>query len=497
MIASLTRAAAAEIASRELPIPNDNVGTLHALCWRALGRPKLAETQAKAWNEAHPEYALSGEGRDVDDLGERPDRGTAGDALLEQANLLRQRCTPEELWPTNVRAFTSAWRAWMDEGGFVDFTGLLERALVETAWAPGCPEVLIGDETQDWSRLEYRLFAEHWGRHAETTILAADPDQAIYEWRGADARVFLDHPVPADQRRYLRQSYRVSRAVHALAQRIIREIGDRDDVEYLPRDEEGAVEKSLATWRSPERLLPLLEEAAAGGPSVMVLATCSYQLAPLLAVLRKHALPFANPYRRKRGDWNPLAHGAKKRRTAVDRLLAFLAPERGLREWTADDVRAWCEPLKSEGMLSRGAKKLLGGEGDFDVARCFEDLFLGGFGSDAAQAAMRGDLAWYLGALLPTKAKAFQFPAAIVEKRGADALEAPPQITVGTIHSVKGGEADVVVLFPDLSVEAARGSFGGAGRDAIRRVFYVGATRARSRIVVASPASPAHYRIPA
>jgi hypothetical protein len=37
-------------------IPDENVGTLHAHCYRALDRPKLAETPEgiRAWNEAHP-----------------------------------------------------------------------------------------------------------------------------------------------------------------------------------------------------------------------------------------------------------------------------------------------------------------------------------------------------------------------------------------------------------------------------------------------------------
>ena len=44
-----------------------------------------------------------------------------------------------------------------------------------------------------------------------------------------------------------------------------------------------------------------------------------------------------------------------------------------------------------------------------------------------------------------------QFPADIADVRGPQALMESPQVIVGTIHSVKGGEADAVVLFPDLS----------------------------------------------
>jgi superfamily I DNA/RNA helicase len=59
---------------------------------------------------------------------------------------------------------------------------------------------------------------------------------------------------------------------------------------------------------------------------------------------------------------------------------------------------------------------------------------------------------------------------------------------VGTIHSVKGGEADVVYLFPDLSqAGAAQYASMGTARDAVIRQFYVGATRAREKLYVCGP----------
>jgi superfamily I DNA/RNA helicase len=56
---------------------------------------------------------------------------------------------------------------------------------------------------------------------------------------------------------------------------------------------------------------------------------------------------------------------------------------------------------------------------------------------------------------------------------------------VGTVHSVKGGEADVVYLFPDLSAAGdAQYSLPGRPRDSVIRVFYVGATRARETLYI-------------
>ena len=43
LISSLTKAAAAEIGGRGLPIHWDSLGTLHSHCYHALGEPQIAE----------------------------------------------------------------------------------------------------------------------------------------------------------------------------------------------------------------------------------------------------------------------------------------------------------------------------------------------------------------------------------------------------------------------------------------------------------------------
>ena len=59
-----------------------------------------------------------------------------------------------------------------------------------------------------------------------------------------------------------------------------------------------------------------------------------------------------------------------------------------------------------------------------------------------------------------------RFPADIAAMRGPRAAGQAPQVVVGTIHSVKGGEADVVYLFPDLSRSGDAGLYrGGADHD--------------------------------
>jgi len=61
------------------------------------------------------------------------------------------------------------------------------------------------------------------------------------------------------------------------------------------------------------------------------------------------------------------------------------------------------------------------------------------------------------------------------------------------VHSVKGGEADIVYLFPDLSQEAYRTAIvDREQRDSIRRQMYVGMTRAKEGLYICEPSDMCH-----
>jgi superfamily I DNA/RNA helicase len=59
------------------------------------------------------------------------------------------------------------------------------------------------------------------------------------------------------------------------------------------------------------------------------------------------------------------------------------------------------------------------------------------------------------------------------------------------LHSVKGAQADVVYLFPDLSQAAdAQYQQHGSPRDSVIRVFYVAATRTYERLYICRQETP-------
>lgn len=67
----------------------------------------------------------------------------------------------------------------------------------------------------------------------------------------------------------------------------------------------------------------------------------------------------------------------------------------------------------------------------------------------------------------------------------------PPKINISTIHQVKGGEADNVVILSDMS-KKCKVQFD-IMPDAEHRVFYVGATRARKTLTLVKPMSRTSY----
>jgi len=490
IVSSFTVAAAKEIAGRGLPLDRGQVGTLHALAYRAIGRPGVADEHLPEWNQMHPAMALSGGYRDINAPPDQWKQSTEGDRVMMAMESLRARRVPKELWPPTVAVFTQRWEVWKQNLGVVDFSDMIEVALETTETAPGNPVVGFFDEVQDFTPLELSL-VRHWGRSMERLVLAGDDDQCLYRFKGATPDSFLDPPVPDDQKRVLDQSYRVPIAVHAAAQAWVELLTRREPKVYRPRDAPGAVGVEPHNYGAPEVLIRSILEKIDGGQSVMVLATCGYMLDPLKHALRAAGVPFGNPYR-PRGDWNPLK--ASRGTSAAEKVLAYMILDERIfgersRLWTGKDVRAWASLVKKQGVFRRGAGGLIAGLPDREltyeeIAALFED-------QEQLDKAVSPDLEWFASNLLGSSVKSVEYPIRIARKFGPAALAEEPRVCLGTIHSVKGGQADVVYLFPDLSMAGMREwSERGEPRDSVIRLFYVGMTRAREELIVCQPSGP-------
>ena len=70
-------------------------------------------------------------------------------------------------------------------------------------------------------------------------------------------------------------------------------------------------------------------------------------------------------------------------------------------------------------------------------------------------------------------------------RENGEELNKSPRITLSTIHGVKGGEQDNVVLLTDLSNNTQRNYE--KNPDDENRLFYVGATRAKDHLHIIRP----------
>ena len=213
----------------------------------------------------------------------------------------------------------------------------------------------------------------------------------------------------------------------------------------------------------------------------------------MIDALREMGIPFSNPYRRRRKDWNPL-HRDETCTTAAARVEAFLGNWRisfdGL-TWTGTDLCHWLPMTRGvfrPRLKTKGLATLRDHPGE--VPRELLEQFLPG---ETIDAALSGGLEWLRTVLAPEWSKGGTYACQVAETMGSDALsglkENEPKVMVGTIHSLKGGESDVVILCPDLSYQGYTQYLGSAaGRYDATRLFYVGMTRARETLILANPA---------
>ncbi len=195
------------------------IGTFHAIAWKLLKEngstaSLAAETQTRDLAEQIiKDFSLKmTASRFLTEISEYKTRpyhsGFCGES---------ERFTPEL-----TQAF-EAYQKCLKEGNLLDFDDLLTEALhIAEDRSFDCFTYLMVDEFQDISPLEYQLL-KAWNHGGKELFAIGDPDQSIYGFRGSDAGCFqrLIEETPGIRQITLEENYRSTPQILAFASGII------------------------------------------------------------------------------------------------------------------------------------------------------------------------------------------------------------------------------------------------------------------------------------
>lgn len=212
------------------------ISTFHAFCARVLRRDidKLGLPRGfTIFDEADQKSAMKRALRELnlDDSKFQPQA-----ALAAISNAKNELIGPEEyadkaheFWEKTVARIYPVYQKVLRDNNALDFDDLL----VETARLfRECPSVLswyqeqlkyiLVDEYQDTNRVQYELVNLLAARHRNLCV-CGDPDQSIYQWRGADIRNILDfeHDYPDAAVIKLEENYRSTQTILYIANHVI------------------------------------------------------------------------------------------------------------------------------------------------------------------------------------------------------------------------------------------------------------------------------------
>ncbi|MDR9431583.1 MAG: ATP-dependent helicase [Natronomonas sp.] len=396
-------------------------------------------------------------------------------------------------WPSDddridIPEAIRGWRTYKGEEGVVGFADMLER-VQQRSLLPSVDHLVI-DEFQDITTLQYGVYQE-WKPHMASVLIAGDDDQVVYAWQGADPNLLLDEEVDNDV--ILPNSYRLPSRILNVVNTQISHIEKRQDKDLKPRKEGGSVDavRSPSMRDLVRNVRMTLEEDEDG--SIMCLFRARYQMFQFMDEFIGEGIPFTSLTDQRMWtdrlrdyvtaieslDESEPIHGLQARR--LGEMLADSAFGTGER----DDYFDALDALQDR----EGVEDLT----DLEVAPSFLDEYAPFAPGPRSAADML------------TRVSNFQERSVDAyfggKYRGMD----PNRVRVGTIHSAKGREADHVFIATDLtekvveqmaaSVEDPKAVPGAEPftkrsdpvptmTDNERRVFYVGMSRARERLVI-------------
>ncbi len=385
-----------------------------------------------------------------------------GDRLLFTEGLARIRCVGlRDLWDEQfkedldileleqLRDTILEYKRINDK---VDFTDLIHQFVEKRPMPP--MQVLIVDEAQDLSRCQWNMIS-CLAEMVDRVHIAGDDDQAIYRWAGADVDTLIGMRGTTT---VLDQSYRVPRKIALLALEIIGRCGNRLTKIWNPRDVDGEIE-----------YIPGHEVVDMSKGNWLLLARNVHFLERYETYCAMNGFLYDSP------GGNPLNTEAWEVVRCWERLRAG-------KEINISEAIKVYGYLSTKERVKYGSKKLLKAKELEDPATMVTmDVLWETYG-------LCSKAIWHeaLDKLAPDDVKYF-----LAALRKGEKMGQKPRIKISTIHAVKGGEADNVVLCTDMAPKTFQEMQDNPDDEA--RVWYVAITRAKEKLFIIQPQTMRHY----
>lgn len=382
---------------------------------------------------------------------------TKGDRLFFLENLHRvTKKSLEEVWKMfpnddiefrELELLAKTYSDYKVTRAKVDFTDMILLYNMRGT-APGF-KVLMIDEAQDLSPIQWDM-ANLIATTADKIVIAGDDDQAIYSWAGADVTQFQNLPGTTE---VLNITYRLTPNVYKLAESISNRIKTRKPKAYLPsRSIPGNVNRhstletinmSDGTWFLLSRNIFLLPQYS------------KYCLDRGYLFDSKYGSPINPDASTAIKHWEMLRRG--------DSVTGAIA-------------KIIYEFMEVKTRIRYGSKKAIATLDDATIVDI--ELLTKSFG-------LQTYAIWHeaLNRLKPVEVQYF-----LAALKSGEKMMKEPRIRINTIHGVKGGEAQNIVLMPDMSKRTFE-EYDKFPDDELR-VWYVGVTRAIHSVYILEPQTP-------
>ena len=356
---------------------------------------------------------------------------------------------------SELRRLVETYEEYKSTYNKIDFTDMIEEFIQRGNSLD--VDALFVDEAQDLSTLQWQM-VDILRETPDIQIFAGDDDQAIMGFQGADVPAFLS---ATQEREVLNQSYRIPESVWHVAQSIVSRIEGRAPKQWSARDEEGRVQQHQSLWDVP------LEE----GEWCLMARTnrIASQYADALReegwVYSRNGYPSIPPKMYEAIiNWEDLVKGKLISPDELRNVYAYMKADVGY--------------TKGFGPRSKALMNL-----DPEISVNMD------FARDNLGLLQAGDIRWHQ--VLDKISRDMQHYLLNALRRGDNVKN--PRIKVSTIHSMKGGEADNILVVPDLSYAADREYQTNPSTE--HRVFYVAVTRAKKALHIMEPSTDKYYSI--